>query len=378
MILTIKPGIELIERTERLDAKLSGEVAPFFYADNSDLNDVDQDYRGRIGYQFTPRFNGRADAFFIIDNRPDRDILTTGLVQGTDQRQRYHFGAGTNYLVSEKAAVDLSYDWNRDDWDTEVVDRQDLASNVANLGLLYSLDEWLEASTGRMNFGYANYDYDTSNTDSYYGGVGLEHMISELVALEVDIGARYVDSEFDALESSGIDPGPPPRQISIYRKERNSAWGGIGKAILEYRGEKTLSNFLVSRDLAGASGQNGPSDQFRVIFSVYHRILEEMRLGFTTGYYSNKADEGDFSSHRIDEKTFRIQPTIRWEFCDSFTLEGAYTYTYVANKVSDRNSAQNRIFFQVAYGIPLFEALNLFSAEGRQVVSGTVPLAEPR
>lgn len=377
-ILTIMPGIELIERTERLDMKLSGELAPFFFADNPDLDDVDQDYIGRIGYQFTPRFSGRADAYFIIDNRPDRDILTTGVALGTDQRKRYHFGGGTNYLLSEKAAVDLSYDWNKDNWDEDVVDREDLTANVANLGLSYDLGGWLEASTGRVNFGYANYDYDTSQTDSFFGGFGLEHMLSEIVTLEVDIGARYVDSEFDVLDDYRIDPGPPIVQTPITGKEHNSGWGGIGQAILEYRGEKTLSNFLISRELAAISGQTGPTDQFRMIFSIYHRLFEKMRLGFTSGYYHNKADAGEFSSFEIDKETFRIQPSIRWEFYDNFTVEGAYTYTYIDDKINDSNTTQNRIFLQVAYGLPLFEFLDLFSAEGRQIISGVVPLTEPR
>ncbi|UCD77255.1 MAG: hypothetical protein JSW26_17735 [Desulfobacterales bacterium] len=376
-ILTIKPGIELIERTERLDAKLTGEVAPFFYADNSDLNDVDQDYRGRIGYQFSPRFNGRADAFFIVDNRPDRDLLATGLVQGIDQRNRYHFGAGTNYLLSERAAVDLSYNWNRDDWDKDVIDREDLTANTANLGFLYSLGGWLENSTGRMNFGYANYDYDTSKTKSFYGGIGLEHKFSEILALEVDVGARYFHSKFDVSKFVPVAPGLPIFE-SVVEKESNSGWGGIGQAILEYRGEKTRSNLLVSRDLAASSGRTGPTDLFRVVFSYYYRFLEEMRVGLTAGYYHNKAKQGDFSSQEIDQDTFRIRPSIRWEFYDNFTLEGAYTYTYIDDKEFDNDRAQNKIFLQVAYGLPLFEILDVFTPEGRQVVSGAIPLPEPR
>jgi len=77
--LTIRPGIVLTDRTERLNARLSGHVAPFFYKDNSELDDIDQDYRGRIRYQFTPRFSGSADAFYIVDHRIDRDLVTTGL-----------------------------------------------------------------------------------------------------------------------------------------------------------------------------------------------------------------------------------------------------------------------------------------------------------
>jgi hypothetical protein len=375
-ILTIKPGIELIQRTERFEGMLSGEVAPFFYADNSDLDDADQDYRGRVRYQFTPRFTGRADGFFIVDNRPDRDVLTTGLVQSNDKRDRYHFGTGANYLLSEKAALDLSYDWNRDDWESEAIDRQDLTANVANLGFLYDLTGWLEASTGRLNFGYADYDYETSKTHSFYGGVGLEHMFSEILTLEVDLGARYVHSKFDVNKPVPIAPGLPFFR-SVTEKETNSGWGAVGQAALEYRGEKTRNLFLISRDLAATSGQSGPTDRFRIIYSVFHRLFEDLRLGLTAGFYRNKADEGDFSSVGIDEDTFRIRPSIRWEFYDNLTLEGAYTYAYVDNRENDSNSTQNRVFLQIAYGLPLFDFIDLFTTEGRQIVSGTVPVSGP-
>jgi hypothetical protein len=374
-IFTIKPGLEIIERTERLDAKLNAQVAPFYYADNSDLDDVDQDYIGRIGYQFTPKFIGRADAFFIVDNRPDRDILTTGLVQGADQRKRYHVGGGANYLLSEKAALDLSYDYNQDDWDRDVFDREDLTTNVANLGLSYNLGGWLEASTGRLNFGYSNYDYDSSETDSFYGGVSFQRMLSEIFILDVNLGARYVDSEFDVTR---LELVPPGFLVTVIEQESNSGWGGVGSAILEYRGEITRSSILGSHDLAASSGRQGLTQLTRIICSVNHRLLEDLRLGLTAGFYRNKADEGDFSAREIEEYTFRLRPSIRWEFYESFTLEGAYTYTYLKNDVADTDTTRNDIYIQLAYGLPLFDFLDLFSAEGRQVISGAVPVVEPR
>jgi hypothetical protein len=374
-IFAIKPGLELIERTERLNVKLSAQVAPFFYADNSDLDDVDQDYIGRIDYQFTPKFNGRADAFFIVDNRPDRDLLTTGLIQGVDQRKRYHAGGGANYLLSEKTALDLSYDYNRDDWDKDVIDQEDLTANVADLALNYNLGSWLAATTGSLRFGYSNFEYDTSETDSFFGGVGLQHRLSELFSFEVDLGARYVDSEFDVVGLTEVLPGI---FLPVTRQESNSGWGGVGTAILEYRGEKTRTSFLASHDLAAATGRQGPTQLTRFIFSVSHRLLEDLRLGFLAGFYHNKADAGDFTARGFDEYTFRLRPSIRWEFYENFTLEGVYTYNHLQNEITNTDTTRNDIYFQLAYGLPLFDFLDLFSAEGRQVISGTVPMSEPR
>jgi opacity protein-like surface antigen len=311
-----------------------------------------------------------------VDNRPDRDVLTAGLVQGVDQRKRYHIGGGANYLLSEKAALDLSYDYNQDDWDTNVSEREDLTVNVANLGFTYNLGGWLETATGSLNLGYANYDYETSEIDSFFGGVGFQHMLSEIFSFKLDLGARYVESEFDV--QNGFDFVPGVGFVPRIEQESNSGWGGVGTAILEYRGEKTRSSFLASHDLSAVSGRQGPTQLTRIIGSINHRLLEDLRLGFTAGFYRNKADEGDFSSREIEEYTFRLRPSIRWEFYENFTLEGAYTYVYVKNEVTDRDTTRNDIYAQLAYGLPLFDFLDLFSAEGRQVLSGAVPVTEPR
>ena len=101
-------------------------------------------------------------------------------------------------------------------------------------------------------------------------------------------------------------------------------------------------------------------------------------MGLTVGLYRNQADEGDFSARELEEYTFRLRPSIRWEFYENFTLEGAYSYTYLKDEVADSDTERNDIYVQLAYGLPLFDFLDLFSAEGRQVISGAVPVSEPR
>ena len=104
-ITTISAGLELIERTERLDLDLSATVSPFFYDEYNDLDDVDQNYRGRIGYKITPRVRLSADAGYALDSRRDRDIETTGLVISTVERKRWTGGLSGDFTLSEKSAA---------------------------------------------------------------------------------------------------------------------------------------------------------------------------------------------------------------------------------------------------------------------------------
>ena len=61
-ITRVKPGLELLERTERIDLRLAGFVIPYFYWDNDNLNSIDQDYSGRVDYKLTPLFSVGANA----------------------------------------------------------------------------------------------------------------------------------------------------------------------------------------------------------------------------------------------------------------------------------------------------------------------------
>ncbi|MGB5896241.1 MAG: hypothetical protein WBG58_18850, partial [Ignavibacteriaceae bacterium] len=72
-ITTVSAGLELIERTERLDLDLSALLSPFYYADYSILDDVDQNYMGKVSYKINPSFGVNADALYNVSNRRDRD-----------------------------------------------------------------------------------------------------------------------------------------------------------------------------------------------------------------------------------------------------------------------------------------------------------------
>ncbi len=72
-------------------------------------------------------------------------------------------------------------------------------------------------------------------------------------------------------------------------------------------------------------------------------------------FYNNKADGDEFSFRELDENTFFIRPTIRWEFFDKFTLDAGYIFNYVDDLVDNDVTRRNLVYLQVAYGLPLFE-----------------------
>jgi hypothetical protein len=349
-ITTILPALELSERTERFNLMLATAVSPYFYAKNSDLNDVDQDYRGNTSYRLTERFTAAGDARYTVDHRANRDIEETGLVQSTKTRRRQRYGADLNYALSEKAALDLSGSYQQDNWSGHNPEEEDLQAGSAGLGLSYNLAEWIRNTIGRINAGFARYDYQTSDSDYYFGSVGAQHLFSERLSLETDVGIRYLDAKFDTTK-------PDATSSTGFKTvtENGSGWGGIGHASLKYRSEKTHYSLSGLHDINAASGETGPTQLTRVVFDVGHRAAEKLVFGLSTGFYRNKAEAGEFSSEERDTKTVFVRPRMRWEFARNFTLEAGYTYTWTNDDVENHAAQRNDVYVQLAYGLPLFE-----------------------
>lgn len=351
-ITTITPGLELIEHTERLDLNLSAKVSPFFYADHDDLDDIDQNYRGRGRYQITELLGINADAGYNVSNRPDRDIETTGLVESNDKRKRQDYGLGFNYTMTETSAMALSGGYTKEEWDSISLDRQDLEAYSAGLNFTHNLGKWVDSTIGRLNFGFGRYKFETSDTYNYFTTIGVQHWFSEIVNLMVDLGGRYTDADFYSSQLVFV----PPASYRIQTVETNNkSFGGVGMAILEMQGEVTRSSIRVAYDIRPASGRGTTAQRFDLVFDLRRRLAERSAVAFAAGYYKNKADADEFSSRETDEDTFFIRPSIRWEFFEKFTLEAGYHFTFTDDRVANNDTRRNLVYLQLSYGIPLFE-----------------------
>jgi hypothetical protein len=357
-ITTIGGSLELIERTERLDMNLFGGVAPFFYADFNELDDTDQNYNGKISYQFTPRYSASIDGGYFVDNRPDRDTIATGLVTGIDQRRRWRFGADTAYQLSDISGIGLRYDYHRDNWKEENPEREDLTANDVFLGYNRQFANRLGLTTGRLNLSYGYYDFETSKNNTFYGGLGADHAFSERLTWKAELGARYVDSEFDVLQLVQVAPGV--FQLRVV-EESKKGWGMAGLAAMRYRlTEKTFSSLRFLHDIQPASVQGSTVVRTELVFFGNHKFTDKLAGFFSAGAYRNKADQDEFSFREVDINTFFIRPRIRWEFYENFTLEAAYSYIYHDDRAGDFDWDQNRVWVQIAYGLPLFEGVERF------------------
>jgi len=354
-ITTITPGIELIDRTERLDLNLSARLGGLIYAKNEDLNFLNQIYSGRLRYLLHQKLKFSADGGFTKDFSPDRDIEVTGLVTKAIRRYKYNFGSGLEYTLTEKTKTEFSYSFERYDYerDPEFVDT---ISHGVNFGLIHDLSQQISNTLGRANLGYYRYKFQDTDIDYYYGTIGMSRAISEKWNILIDGGASYTHSEFDVER---LELTPFLRIVREREKEKGVGW--VAQATLSYRGEKTTKGEKTTGDLTfnhrmmPASGIVGVSERTSITLDIAHRFTYEFLGRLSVGYYLNRAERGKFSRASIDEATFRINPRVRYEFTKDIALEASYSFTLVKDKEADTDARRNlfMIYFIIQY--PLFE-----------------------
>jgi uncharacterized protein (PEP-CTERM system associated) len=169
-ITTITGARDITEKTERLDAVLQARLDGRLYKDNTDLDALDQFYRASVGYQIEPRWGIAAEAAYIRDSRPDRDVLETGLVLSAQKRNRQFYGLSTDYAISEITSTSLSYSYEKDDWEDPRLTDSDV--HAAYLGFSRDTSDYVQATTGRTNLGYEHTAHPTSMWTTWSGPWG--------------------------------------------------------------------------------------------------------------------------------------------------------------------------------------------------------------
>ncbi|NPV04859.1 MAG: outer membrane beta-barrel protein [Syntrophaceae bacterium] len=346
-ITTVSPGLELVNRTEKVDLSLSGRVDIARYHNESDYNREDQYYRARLGYLFGPRTNIQAEGGWSRDYRPDRDVIATGIVLGNYRRDRATGGLSGNWAVTERLTAGASYFYENDNYDDPTI--SDLEGHNVSLGLYHALGL---STKGRFNVGYSGYRYTSSDVNGVWSTVGIEHRFQELWTVVADAGGRFTRSEYKVTELVFV---PPIFLVPVTRDVTSEDWGGVGKLSVNYRGEKTTLSLSANHDLATASGREGPVQRTAFVADIRHRLTYEFSAALSTGYYINHASGGQFGAAPIDEETFRVSPSLRYAFTKDMFLELLYDYTATRYKNTDTDAERNLVFLRFYVQYPVFE-----------------------
>jgi len=336
-ITTLTPGLELVNRTEKLDLNLLARIPVLRYADTRELDHTDQNYSGRLRYSLHPNWALSGGAGYVEDSRPDRDLEVTGLVNKPAIRRRQNYSAGVDHNFSEKTKAGLTYRFSRDDYSE--IDFADLKAHEASLSLVHDLSRTLPNIAGRMNLSYSRYEYENGTIDYFYATIGMNWALDEKWSLLFDGGGSYTLSE----------SGPEENK----QKDEGTGWVGMGS--LSYKGEKTAGDLTFSHRKAPAYGSVGVTNRTSLSFGINRRFTYEFSGALSAGYFINKGEEGKFSTVEFDQESFYVNPRLRYEFTRDTALEASYNFSYTKDKLAGTEPRRSLFMLRFYIQHALFE-----------------------
>jgi hypothetical protein len=390
-VTILSPGVEMVNRTGRFDTDLLVRLDRLDYADNPDLSATNQMYNGKFRYLAMPQLSISAEAGYTSNANPTLGTGSgSGIPPGTivpivtrpDSPQSPDSGqsdpnppgnpspgpgaAGPMVAVplnritsslsahipfTEKTATVVSYNYGRDYYE----DRRyhNGISHDVNAGFVYDLGRHLSNVKGRLNTGYSYYYLPDSRNSSVMGSVGFSWDFNEVWSILTDGGIRRTWSE---VYMTKLVPYGSDAYISVRERLDNDGWGGVGKVSLSFNGEYLHSDLTFNRDLTLASGLNGAAEHTTLTLSIRHTLMYDLSILFTAGYDAFKSDPSNYSAYIINQKTFSINPGVRYEFSKERGMEASYSYTRVdgaawdtaANAASAKlNSDEDRHMFSI-------------------------------
>ena len=322
-ITIVSPGLELIEKTEKIDAALSARLDGLYYKDENDLRSVDQFYKGRLHYMLTRYFGVGMEAGYLRDSQPDRELEATGLGLTTVKRDRQNYGLSGDWVISDKTLAMVSYKYAKDHYNSDSY--LDLESHSVGINLQYAINASLK---GFLNMGFDNFRVPGTTVDSYTGTVGLSRDFSELWNIAIAAGPLFSRTRYTTY---------------LLTEDTRDSWGWVGQASVGYKGEKASGNFAIARSLSAASGRTGAVNRTSLNLDCSYRLFYELRAVVSAYYFLNKSGAGEYSSQAIDEKTVQVSPGLRYEFNRDMSLEGNYIYTRTNYRVTDTSADRHMV-----------------------------------
>jgi hypothetical protein len=352
-ITTISPGVEMYDKTERFEGSLSTRLNSLYYADNTGLDHIDQHHVGNGSYRVTQKLLVRGMADYIVDSRPDRLLLTTGLVLNAAIRHKEGFTGSADYTLGEKSALFLSYAYEQDRWNTSRI--PDFTGNTGQLSFIYDLTSLVKNTKARATVAYNKYSFAYGSNsipiETYSATVGATTALNEKLTLSVDAGAVRTTSDVTRLQPVVI----PPFIFLFAQTETETDWAPTAVASLTYRGEKTTADVSAAQQVLPAIGSAGTTNRTSVTFSASHRLTYELSGTFACEYFLNKSTQSGIGISTIDYQTMRISPGFRYEFTRDFFLEGSYSYTRIDNNTAKTTADRNQFMLRLVIQHRLFE-----------------------
>lgn len=355
-ITTLSPGIEMTDRTGRMNADLNLRLDRLEFAGNPDFDAINQMYDGKFHYLISPLLDVSAEAHYARYPNPTLEVSKTGIAMVPVPWEHITSSLSANYKLDEKTTALTSYDFGGDYFESQ--DYRNDTSHEFHAELDHDFSRYLPALKGFADVGYGRYYFFDSSVDNITGVIGFSRDLSETWSAKADAGVRYTSSEVSVPEPVPVgflvEGGQEVYIFEMVQEQfHNSGWGWVADVSLKYNGEKSSGDLTYSRDIAPAYGLEGAAQSNALALSAQYRFTGAFTALFTSGYTMLKSNASEFSAQAIDQKVFRIDPGVRYKFSRDLSAEAGYEYVLVKNPGSeaDRHIFSVRLDIRRIFGI---------------------------
>jgi hypothetical protein len=389
---TCAPGIDLRDRSERLDALLSTSVKGVRFWQNSRYSTVDYTLFANTRYRVAPRLEISATAEYDRFSGPSKEVGPAAIVINTVRRYHQYYSFQNEYQITQKTSGSAGYAYTQNDYVTaplQVTSTQSATPPVVNppvpptttppdttlpggsggsggkdslvrflsaadakihapfLSLAHVFDE---KTKGSATASYTSYLYRYSTVENKELSLGVSRALNELWNLSLKGGVRQTTSQSTPVKRTyQVFPFVFTDETLARHTERS--WGWVGQCALAYGGETGGGSLSVYRDVF--LGRLSANETTGVMLEGRRRLSYELEGNLSVGYQLNRARSGEFGSESVRDDVFQLRAGLRYDITRDAALEVSYANSSAS--IAGVNISQNSALVNLVMKWPLFE-----------------------
>lgn len=331
----VKPSLAFKAATEIYALDLAAAMNFQSFADETNLNTVDQDYTAAVRLQLHPRFKVNLDGSYLRDTTLNEELLAGGLVLTRNDRNKYGGSAGFTWTAGERTELDLGTSYQRADYkDPDFTDyyAESIYGSIGHRLRNYKTVAVLQPS-------YSYYKFDTGNTRNYQALAGLQHEFTERSSLQILAGPNYSRSEFSAIRVAGV-LGPFIFLERTHQVDSQSGWVANIEAKRTYETGDVRAGY--TQDITG-SGYGETLRRSHPYAAISLRLSERLRAGLNLDYFRIKTDREEALRNY---ETWSVSPNLRYMLGERAEVTLYYRYSKVNDRL-DGQAERNMIYLQI-------------------------------
>ena len=314
----IIPALKIRQKTEVLDISALAEGNFFFYADESQLNDINQRYRLDGRYKLTERWSVKGRGFYLKDTTLNSQLRETGTVGFRQRRERVDAGGGLGYRMSERSNMDFDYRYIQTNFQRP--SSVDTEFHQTYLSYSRRLKNERDVISVIPEFTYGTSDaWDVYN---YNFDVRWQHPFSETLDLFFQVGARGTQQKFK------------------YDRDNSNTLGGVADIRLRKRGE-TTSGLIGFRQRLLPDSDGQIRNISRLYCDVRRSVYQRLGIALVGSVYYSRLEEKD-PLFDDDRWYFEITPSVFYRLAENYRVSMVYSYSQEHDLNIDRNPRKDR------------------------------------